>query len=132
MSISINSANREELLNSRIDYSKSSIEPTTNTTIAGITDTFKSHVTRAINDYCDDIRSSLSKFDDIPINITFKGKSIEPNMTKFIASIKEVANGFILRLNNAEEQIIDGVYKAYVMQDEELSTNVNKDGNNLE
>ena len=125
MAITINSDKREELLNSNVEVPVNNDYYSGNSK-AGITDTFKMHLTRDINDYCNNIRSCLNNFDEIPINIVFKGETIESQMKQFITSLKEVANNYINKLEKAEDQIIEGVYKAYVTQDSDLSSEIKK------
>ena len=100
--------------------------------LAGITPSFATNVSSAIEDYCSNINGIIGKLEAVESSSAFKGSAIEGSLVKFIESVKQVSLNWVTALKNAEQQIIQQVQKAYETQDTDISSNLNSDASTLE
>lgn len=100
--------------------------------LAGITPSFATNVSSAIEDYCSNINGIIGKLEAVESSSAFKGSAIEGSLVKFIESVKQVSLNWVTALKNAEQQIIQQVQKAYETQDTDISGNLNSDASTLE
>lgn len=100
--------------------------------LAGITPSFATNVSSAIEDYCSNINGIIGKLEAVESSSAFKGSAIEGSLVKFIESVKQVSLNWVTALKNAEQQIIQQVQKVYETQDTDISSNLNSDASTLE
>lgn len=100
--------------------------------LAGITPSFATNVSSAIEDYCSNINGIIGKLEAVESSSAFKGSAIEGSLVKFIESVKQVSLNWVTALKNAEQQIVQQVQKAYETQDTDISSNLNSDASTLE
>ncbi len=105
---------------------------TTGKELAGITASFASHVSTAIDEYCEEIDTQIEELSKVEVNMAFKGAGLESALNEFIESVKSVAKSYTKKLKAAEAEIVNSVAKAYETQDSDLSSNLNSDGSTLE
>lgn len=102
--------------------------------VAGITPEFLSKFTSAVNEYCENVKSSIDELSSVQedkMKSAFKGTAVEGSITKFIESVKEVANNYLKALQESENQIAESVHNAYTQQDTDISSDLNKDAGSL-
>lgn len=142
----VDSSNRETLLNSEVD--KNVLGNKVNTPflgsaltsfvrsgtsgLAGVTSEFATAVSAAIDKYCQNIESILSKLESIDSKSAFKGSQIDGALANFVEGVKSSALSYLNKLKAAEQQIVESVQKAYATQDTDISSNLNSDTSSLQ
>lgn len=142
----VDSSNRETLLNSEVD--KNVLGNKVNTPflgsaltsfvrsgtsgLAGVTSEFATAVSAAIDKYCQNIESILSKLESIDSKSAFKGSQIDGALANFVEGVKSSALSYLNKLKAAEQQIVESVQKAYATQDTDISSNLNTDTSSLQ
>lgn len=102
--------------------------------VAGITANFLSDFTSSVDGYASDVRKSIDKLSSVQedyMNNAFKGSEVGKAITKFIESVKQVANNYLNTLQEAENQIAKSVQAAYQQQDTDVSSDLNRDSSTL-
>ena len=141
----VDSSNRETLLNSEVDKNvlgNDVNKPLTGmmltgfvragtSGLAGVTSEFATAVSAAIDKYCQNIESILSKLEAIDSKSAFKGSQIDGALANFVEGVKSSALGYLSKLKAAEQQIVESVQKAYATQDTDISSNLNSDTSSL-
>lgn len=141
----IDSSERESLLSSQVDSALGTGGSTpfmssmfagsgqaSGAPLAGITPSFASNVSQAIDTYSSEVRGYLDAIENANSEVAFKGPEVKAALGKFITSIKEVANSYLEKLNVAETQIIESVGKAYGEQDTSLAGDMDSDSASVE
>lgn len=101
-------------------------------TIVGIDADFVTSIQTAIDTYIAGIQTELDKLEtNVDPSTAFKGSGVTEAVQNFVTSVKEVAEGYIAKLQEAEKQIIDSVHSAYETQDTDLSANLTADSSSL-
>lgn len=141
----VDSSNRETLLNSEVDKNvlgNDVNKPLTGmmltgfvrsgtSGLAGVTSEFATAVSAAIDKYCQNIESILSKLEAIDSKSAFKGSQIDGALANFVEGVKSSALSYLSKLKAAEQQIVESVQKAYATQDTDISSNLNSDTSSL-
>ena len=140
----VDSSNRETLLNSEVDINvlgkhENNILAGFGLTgdligtkeLAGVTSEFATAVSAAIDKYCQNIENILSKLEAIDSKSAFKGSQIDGALANFVEGVKSSALSYISKLKAAEQQIVESVQKAYATQDTDISSNLNSDTSSL-
>lgn len=141
----VDSSNRETLLNSEVDKNvlgNDVNKPLTGmmltgfvrsgtSGLAGVTSEFATAVSAAIDKYCQNIESILSKLEAIDSKSAFKGSQIDGALANFVEGVKSSALGYLSKLKAAEQQIVESVQKAYATQDTDISSNLASDTSKL-
>ncbi len=140
----VDSSNREMLLNSEVDKNVLGNKSYGSSTpylrdwarlgtagLAGVTSEFATAVSTAIDKYCQNIESILSKLEAIDSKSAFKGSQIGGALANFVEGVKSSALGYLSKLKAAEQQIVESVQKAYATQDTDISSNLNSDTGSL-
>jgi len=104
----------------------------TGAALAGVTEGFSSAFNDAVESYKATVTEKLEELSNVESNSAFKGSGISASLTKFIDSVKEVANSYLDKLTEAENEIAAGVAAAYATQDTDLSGQMNTDSSTLE
>lgn len=104
---------------------------TTGATLAGITPTFASHVSTAIETYKSNVQTELDKLQSVESNGAFKGTAISQALSRFVNAVREVGTEYLERLSSAETQIINSVAQVYETQDTDLAGNLNSDSSGI-
>lgn len=139
------SSNREALLNSEVDKNVlgnkvnnpfagsflTSFVRSGTSGLAGVTSEFATAVSAAIDKYCQNIESILSKLEAIDSKSAFKGSQIDGALANFVEGVKSSALSYLSKLKAAEQQIVESVQKAYATQDTDISSNLNSDTSSL-
>lgn len=144
----VQTGERDSLLASTIDGSVASGGATANTqgtglfglgqqeatgaSLAGITADFAANVSNAIDNYCTNVNSKIAALQNVESNVAFRGTGITAALTRFIESVKTVAESYTNKLKLAEQEITASVATAYATQDTDLSGNMNTDAGTLE
>ncbi len=143
----VDSSNRETLLNSEVDknvlgnktlgsFLTGNIMTSTvrgfTSSLAGVTSEFATAVSAAIDKYCQNIESILSKLESIDSKSAFKGSQIDGALVNFVEGVKSSALSYLNKLKAAEQQIVESVQKAYATQDTDISSNLNTDTSSLQ
>ena len=137
----VDTSERDSLLSSSIDGGAVAGGATANTSggffgigaeasgaaLAGVTESFASHVTSAIDSYKADVQAKLDKLQAVESNSAFQGSAVSGALAKFVTSVRDVGTQYLERLSAAESQIINSVAQAYQTQDADLSGNLNSD-----
>lgn len=97
------------------------------TPLVGITASFATNVSRAIEEYCNNIKNKINEMQTIDSTGAFKGESVTTAIANFVTGVKEVVNAYISSLQNAEQEIINNVQNVYTQQDTNISGNLNTD-----
>ena len=97
------------------------------TPLVGITASFATNVSRAIEEYCNNIKNKINEMQTIDSTGAFKGESVTTAIANFVTGVKEVVNAYITSLQNAEQEIINNVQNVYTQQDTNISGNLNTD-----
>ena len=105
---------------------------TTGAKLAGVTASFASNVSSAIDDYCAEVDAKVEELSKAEVNTAFKGSAIEAALNNFVESVKTTAKSYTSKLKAAESEIINSVAKAYETQDTDISGNLASDGSTLE
>lgn len=141
----VDSSNRETLLNSEVDKNVlgnkvnnpfsgpllTSFVRSGTSGLAGVTSEFATAVSAAIDKYCQNVESILSKLEAIDSKSAFKGSQIDGALTNFVEGVKSSALSYLSKLKAAEQQIVESVQKAYATQDTDISSNLNSDTSSL-
>lgn len=141
----VDSSNREALLNSEVDKNVlgnkvnnpfagpllTSFVRSGTSGLAGVTSEFATAVSAAIDKYCQNIESILSKLEAIDSKSAFKGSQIDGALANFVEGVKSSALSYLSKLKAAEQQIVESVQKAYATQDTDISSNLNSDTSSL-
>lgn len=133
----VDSSNRETLLNSEVDKNVLGNNDISDpfflfsAGLAGVTSEFATAVSAAIDKYCQNIESVLSKLEAIDSKSAFKGSQIDGALANFVEGVKSSALGYLSKLKAAEQQIVESVQKAYATQDTDISSNLNSDTSSL-
>ena len=141
----VDSSNREALLNSEVDKNVlgndvnkpltgmvlTSFVRAGTSGLAGVTSEFATAVSAAIDKYCQNIESVLSKLEAIDSKSAFKGSQIDGALANFVEGVKSSALSYLSKLKAAEQQIVESVQKAYATQDTDISSNLNSDTSSL-
>ncbi len=141
----VDSSNRETLLNSEVDKNVlgnkvnnpfsgpllTSFVRSGTSGLAGVTSEFATAVSAAIDKYCQNIESILSKLEAIDSKSAFKGSQIDGALANFVEGVKSSALSYLSKLKDAEQQIVESVQKAYATQDTDISSNLNSDTSSL-
>ena len=141
----VDSSNRETLLNSEVDKNvlgNDVNKPLTGmmltgfvrsgtSGLAGVTSEFATAVSAAIDKYCQNIESILSKLEAIDSKSAFKGSQIDGALANFVEGVKSSALSYLSKLKAAEQQIVESVQKAYATQDTDISSNLASDTSKL-
>lgn len=85
--------------------------------LIGITGDMVSRVETAFDSYIDDINQALSQIVNQPVDVAFKGSSIERAFENLVAAIKNTSMDFTSKLGDAEKQIIRSVREGFANQD---------------
>jgi len=144
----IDDSTRKELLGSEIDGSFTGVSSGTFTDailssdslggsavgggLAGITQSFATNVSNAIDTYVSTIMDDINKLENANSEVAFKGAQIKSALTNFIDGVREVAISYTNKLKAAEQQIINSVATAYQQQDADVSSNLGSDTATLE
>ena len=142
----VNTSGREELLSSNVNGDITAGGATANKSggffglgaqetgvaLAGITQEFSANVSGKIDEYIANVKDTIAAIEQAESNEAFQGSQVSSALSKFVESIKNVANSYLDRLKEAENQIISSVSAAYAEQDSDLSTNMNSDSENLQ
>ncbi len=140
----VDTTERDALLSSTVDAGVTSGGATLNTggvlglggttgaNLAGVTASFASNVSTAIDEYCAEIDAKIEELSQVEVNTAFKGSAIESALNNFIESVKTTAKSYTNKLKEAETQIVNSVAKAYETQDTDISGNLASDGSTLE
>lgn len=140
----VDTTERDALLSSTVDAGVTSGGATLNTggpfglggttgaTLAGVTASFASNVSTAIDEYCAEIDAKVEELSQVEVNTAFKGSAIESALNNFIESVKTTAKSYTSKLKEAEAEIINSVAKTYETQDTDISGNLASDGSTLE
>lgn len=140
----VDTTERDALLSSTVDAGVTSGGATLNTgglfglggttgaTLAGVTASFASNVSTAIDEYCAEVDAKVEELSQAEVNTAFKGSAIEAALNNFIESVKTTAKSYTSKLKAAESEIINSVAKAYETQDTDISGNLASDGSTLE
>ena len=129
----VDSSNREALLNSEVDKNVlgnkvnnpfagpllTSFVRSGTSGLAGVTSEFATAVSAAIDKYCQNIESILSKLEAIDSKSAFKGSQIDGALANFVEGVKSSALSYLSKLKAAEQQIVESVQKAYQRADEQ-------------
>ena len=141
----VDSSNRETLLNSEVDKNvlgNDVNKPLTGmmltgfvrsgtSGLAGVTSEFATAVSAAIDKYCQNIESILSKLEAIDSKSAFKGSQIDGALANFVEGVKSSALSYLSKLKAAEQQIVESVQKAYATQDTDISCDLASDTSKL-
>ena len=145
----VDSSNREALLNSEVDKDvlgngmgflgnfvsdvdlSSGLTSLLTSGLAGVTSEFATAVSAAIDKYCQNIESVLSKLEAIDSKSAFKGSQIGGALANFVEGVKSSALSYLSKLKAAEQQIVESVQKAYATQDTDISSNLASDTSKL-
>lgn len=146
----VDSSNREALLNSEVDSSilgggkkeerigaglgGYSVQPTaygSNTKLVGITGEFAAFASEAIENYCKGIEDILSKLESEESGMAFQGPSIRGALANFVEGVRSSALSYLNKLKAAEQQIVASVFETYAAQDEDISSNLASDTSKL-
>lgn len=108
----------------------------TGASLAGITDSFATHVSSAIDEYVEKIINDLNKLESVNSQVAFKGAAVNAALSRFVTAVKEVSISYTNKLKEAETEIVNNVHTAYQSQDADLSGNLDADsgalgGNNI-
>ena len=103
----------------------------TGAALAGITESFASHVSTAIETYKSNVQAELDKLQSVESNGAFRGTAISQALSRFVNAVREVGTQYLERLSSAETQIINSVAQAYQTQDTDLSGNLNSDSSGI-
>lgn len=142
-SVKVETGERDSLLSSSIDSTIAAGETlnkggfsgtgaATGATLAGVTSSFASNVSKEIDSYCEEVDRAIEQLSKVETNQAFKGAGLEQALNNFIESVKSVAKSYTTKLKSAETEIISNVAKAYETQDTDLSGNLGSDASSLE
>lgn len=100
--------------------------------IAGITASFATNLSSAIDSYCTGITNELNKMEAVASDAAFKGSAISKSLSTFVESIKTVATAYVTSLKDAETEVVNNVGKVYESQDTSISGQLSGDSGTLE
>ena len=130
---SIQDDSRQTLMSSTVDSSFAGSNANGGgAALAGVTASFASNVTSAIDSYKADIEATINQMCQADSSDAFKGASLQSALQSFLDAVKQVANSYLQKLTDAENQIINSVNAAYASQDTDLSSNLGSDQASLE
>lgn len=99
--------------------------------LVGITASFATNVCRVIEEYSTNIQNKINEMEAIDSTGAFKGESVTRAIANFITGVKTVANEYVIKLKEVEQEITNNVQQAFAQQDQSISGNLNTDTNKV-
>lgn len=128
----VNNTVAQDLMGKSVAQEIADADMTGSEPLVGITASFASNLSRAIDSYCTEADTALSELTTVASNTAFKGTGIETALNNFVEGVRTVASAYIKALNTAETEIVNSVSTVYKAQDQSISSEMNADTGNLE